>query len=275
MTKWIEATGKNEEAAIASALSQLGMERDDVSVEVLERAKSGFLGIGASPARIKVSYEIPDQEETHLPKKIISEVVTRPVQKKEPIKKETPKETSSKENLLAVSLEEKTITVSEEVIEEAEGEVEVKILSFLNGLLAQMEVKAEAHISPRNEGGYQVILEGEKLGALIGHRGETLDAIQQLTNYSINRGRARRVRIHIDVENYRSKREEALRNLANKVAGKVVKYRRNITLEPMNAYERHVIHEALQEYPDVVTYSTGTEPNRRTVVAYTKGKHSY
>ncbi|MDF2838629.1 MAG: R-binding protein Jag, partial [Evtepia sp.] len=138
-----------------------------------------------------------------------------------------------------------------------------------------MEVKAEPHISPRDEGGYQVTLEGEKLGALIGHRGETLDSIQQLTNYSINRGRARRVRIHIDVENYRSKREEALQHLAQKVAGKVVKYRRNITLEPMNAYERHVIHEALQEYPDVVTYSTGTEPNRRTVVAYTKGKHSY
>ena len=110
---------------------------------------------------------------------------------------------------------------------------------------------------------------------VIGHRGETLDAIQQLTNYTVNRGRTHRVRIHIDAENYRAKREESLRRLASKVAAKVVKYRRNITLEPMNAYERHVIHETLQDYPDVITYSTGTEPNRRTVVAYSRGKHAY
>ena len=111
-------------------------------------------------------------------------------------------------------------------------------------------------------------LEGPKLGALIGHRGETLDAIQQLTNYAVNRGRTHRVRIHIDAENYRAKREESLKRLATKVAAKVVKYRRNITLEPMNAYERHVIHAALQDVKGVTTYSIGTEPNRRVVVAY-------
>ena len=83
------------------------------------------------------------------------------------------------------------------------------------------------------------------------------------------------MRIHIDAEHYRAKREESLKRLANKVAVKVVKYRRNITLEPMNAYERHVIHETLQDYPDVNTYSTGTEPNRRTVVAFSRGKHAY
>jgi spoIIIJ-associated protein len=274
MIKWIEATGKNEEAAIASALSQLGLERDDVSVEVLDRAKSGFLGIGASPARVKVSYEVPDQEETVVPKKKAVEAVAKPMQMQEPKKKEEPKEAPLAKHPSPPTVEEESSTLGEE-IEDSEGEVETKVISFLTGLLTHMEVKAEPHISPRDEGGYQVTLEGEKLGALIGHRGETLDSIQQLTNYSINRGRARRVRIHIDVENYRSKREEALQHLAQKVAGKVVKYRRNITLEPMNAYERHVIHEALQEYPDVVTYSTGTEPNRRTVVAYTKGKHSY
>ena len=84
---------------------------------------------------------------------------------------------------------------------------------------------------------------------------------------------SKRSRIHVDVENYRAKREESLERLARKVAGKVVKYRRNVTLEPMNAYERHVIHTALQDYPDVTTYSTGTEPNRRTVVAYSRGEH--
>ena len=107
-------------------------------------------------------------------------------------------------------------------------------------------------------------------------RGETLDAIQQLTNYSINRGSEKnRARVQVDAENYREKREQSLERLAEKVAGKVTKYRRNVTLEPMNAYERHVIHTALQDYPDVITYSTGTEPNRRTVVAYSRGKHAY
>ena len=92
---------------------------------------------------------------------------------------------------------------------------------------------------------------------------------------SVNHGQSKRVRIHVDAEGYRAKREESLVRLAQKVAGKVVKYRRNVTLEPMNAYERHVIHETLQDYPDVITYSTGTEPNRRTVVAFSRGKHAY
>ncbi len=275
MIKWIEATGKNEEAAIAAALSQLGLERDDVSVEVLDRAKSGFLGLGSTPARVKVSYEGPDEA---------------PVKPAPPVKetpraegKEAPKAPPVKEGPKAeapkaapVSRPEAPKAPTEEAQGEAEPQdTEERAKAFLTGLMAQMGVEATPVMKPRAEGGFQVTLEGEKLGALIGHRGETLDAIQQLCNYAVNRGRTRRVRIHIDVENYRSKREEALQRLATKVAAKVVKYRRNVTLEPMNAYERHVIHEALQEYPDVLTYSTGTEPNRRTVVAYSRGKHTY
>ena len=136
-----------------------------------------------------------------------------------------------------------------------------------------MDAKAEVKVYEVEKNRYKVILEGEKLGALIGRRGETLDAIQQLTNYSINRGgESKRARVQIDAENYREKREESLERLAQKVAGKVVKYRRNVTLEPMNAYERHVIHAALQDHPDVTTFSTGTEPNRRIVVAYSRYK---
>ena len=108
---------------------------------------------------------------------------------------------------------------------------------------------------------------GSDLGSLIGRRGETLDAIQQLTNYAVNRGQSKRVRIHLDAENYRAKREETLERLARKTASKALKYHRNMTLEPMNAYERHVIHAALQDFDGVTTYSTGTEPNRRVVVA--------
>ncbi len=143
-----------------------------------------------------------------------------------------------------------------------------QITAFLTGLLEHMESSAQVKVYMDSEGRYKVILEGEKLGALIGRRGETLDAIQQLTNYSVNKGGDKRVRIHVDAENYRLKREQSLQHLAHKVAGKVLKYRRNVTLEPMNAYERHVIHTALQDVDGVTTYSMGTDPNRRVIVAY-------
>ena len=268
MLKWIEATGRSEDAAVQNALAQLGLDRDSVSVEVLERAKSGFLGIGSSPAKVKVTYEVPDepapapQPEPEMPKQPAPQPVPE-------AKEEAPEEAPAPAEAPAAPAQETTPA------ETKNADVEERIRAFLTGLLAQMGVQADIVLSPRTENGILVTLEGQKLGALIGHRGETLDAIQQLTNYSVNRGRAHRVRVHIDAENYRAKREESLRRLANKVAMKVVKYRRNITLEPMNAYERHVIHETLQDTPDVITYSTGTEPNRRTVVAYSRGKHAY
>lgn len=249
MLKYIDTTGRNEEEAIASALAQLQLDRDDVSVEILERAKSGFLGIGSSPAKVRVTYEVPDEE-------IVEEPVSAPVEEAAaPIIEEEP--------VAPVVEEEKPAASTGD--EKAE-----KIIAFLTGLMEHMDVKAVPSVERTEEGTYRVNLEGENLGAIIGRRGETLDAIQQLTSYSINRGASRRVRIQVDAENYRAKREESLVRLANRVADKVVKYHRNVTLEPMNAYERHVIHTALQDYPGVTTYSTGTEPNRRTVVAYEK-----
>ena len=256
MLKWIEATGKTEEAAVQNALVQLGLDRDSVSVEVLERAKSGFLGFGSTPARVKVTYEAPDEAPVAAPKPAPAPKVSKPAAPKAPKPAPAPAEPPKQAAAPATELDE-------------------RIRAFLSGLLAHMGVEAEVCIGPKEDGSVLVTLDGPKLGALIGHRGETLDAIQQLTNYSINRGRAHRVRIHIDAENYRAKREDSLKRLATKVAAKVVKYRRNITLEPMNAYERHVIHETLQDYPDVITYSTGTEPNRRTVVAFSRGRHQY
>ena len=113
-------------------------------------------------------------------------------------------------------------------------------------------------------------LSGKGMGVVIGRRGETLDAIQHLTNYAVNHGSDKRVRVHVDAENYRLKREQSLQHLAKKVAGKVVKYRRSVTLEPMNAYERHVIHATLQDMDRITTYSVGTEPNRRVVIEYVR-----
>ncbi len=261
MVKWIEATGRTEDAAVQNALAELGLDRDSVSVEVLERARSGFLGFGSSPAKVKVTYEVPDEVPAAKPAPAPAEPAVAPAA---PVEEEAP----------APAAEE--ASPAPQAVVNAKGvDLEDRIRAFLSGLLDHMGVAAEINISPKADNGVLVTLEGPKLGALIGHRGETLDAIQQLTNYAVNRGRTHRVRIHIDAENYRAKREESLKRLANKVAAKVVKYRRNITLEPMNAYERHVIHETLQDYPDVITYSTGTEPNRRTVVAFSRGKHAY
>ncbi|MBR4309329.1 MAG: Jag N-terminal domain-containing protein [Oscillospiraceae bacterium] len=154
----------------------------------------------------------------------------------------------------------------------AEGSVEAQIETFLAGLLKHMSSEAVPHAYKVDEETYRVDLVGGDAGLLIGRRGDTLDAIQYLTGYVINRERDKRLRINVDAGSYRRKREEALQQLANKMAAKAVKYHRNFTLEPMNAYERHVIHAALQEYPQVTTFSTGTEPHRRIVVAYAKEK---
>jgi spoIIIJ-associated protein len=154
---------------------------------------------------------------------------------------------------------------------DGDDEVAAAITAFQTGLFAHMGVSAVPVIT-RTAEAYQVVLEGADIGALIGRRGETLDAIQQLTGYAVNRGRGKRVRIYVDAEGYRARREESLRRLAEKTAAKVARYHRNVTLEPMNAYERHIIHAALQDVANISTYSTGTEPNRRTVVAYDPNK---
>ena len=251
--RYIDVTGKTEEEAIRAALSQLGLERDDVSVEILERSKSGFLGIGSSPAKVRVSYELDVAEEPEVPQAKPAE--KKPVEKKPEGKPEPAPEQQPEQPAAPVS----------------ETEDADRIRAFLTGLLEHMDCRAQVKVYEEEKNRYKVILEGQRLGALIGRRGETLDAIQQLTNYAVNSGRDKRVRIHVDAENYRAKREQSLESLANKVAGKVLKYRRSVTLEPMNAYERHVIHAALQDKEGVTTYSIGTEPNRRVVVAYERG----
>ncbi|MBQ1241661.1 MAG: Jag N-terminal domain-containing protein [Oscillospiraceae bacterium] len=269
MIKFIDVTGKTEEEAIRKALLELKLERDDVSVEILERAKSGFLGIGSTPATVRVSYddgqpEVKEEPKVEAKKPVFyqAEVLQKEVRAKEKAQREEKKAEKKQKEQSVVSGE------------EAQDEKAEAIRSFLKGLLEHMDSEAEARVYEAEKGRYKVILEGEKLGALIGRRGETLDAIQQLTNYAVNHGSEKgRVRIQIDAEGYREKREESLERLAQKVAAKVVKYRRNVTLEPMNAYERHVIHTALQDTANVTTFSIGSEPNRRVVVSFDRTKN--
>ena len=239
MIKTLEKSGRTEDDAINAALKELGLDRDDVSVEIVERAKSGFLGIGASPAVVRVSYEAPDEKPAPAPA-----------------------------GAPAKSAESAAPAPADEPAEYA------AIRAFLTGLLDRMGVKADIAIAPRENGGINVDLSGSNMGAIIGRRGETLDAIQHLTNYAVNRGSDTHLHISVDAENYRSKREESLTRLAEKMAEKAIKYKRSMALEPMNSYERHVIHTALQNYEGVTTSSTGVEPNRRVVVSYVRGEDS-
>ena len=283
MIKFIDMTGKTEDEAIRRALEQLGLERDDVSVEILERAKSGFLGIGGSPATVRVSYDdgqpepkpepVKPEPKSAAPKAEKKPVYCAEVLQKEVRAREKQEREAKRGERRAEPKAEKAPREPAVLGEEVRDEKSEQIRTFLSGLLEHMDAKAEVKVYEVEKNRYKVILEGEKLGALIGRRGETLDAIQQLTNYSINRGgESKRARVQIDAENYREKREESLERLAQKVAGKVVKYRRNVTLEPMNAYERHVIHTALQDTQYITTFSIGTEPNRRVVVSYARTK---
>ena len=239
MTKTIEVTGKTIEEALASALARLELEADDVTYEVVERGKSGFLGIGATPAVIRVTYEGED----------------------EPTPAPTPAPSEPAAAAPAAPADEQTVGGDERA---------ARVEAFLRGLLEHMGVEAEITMTERENGGLCASLQGRNMGAVIGRRGETLDAIQHLTNYAVNRGSDKRMHISVDAENYRAKREESLVRLAEKMAAKVLKYKRSMALEPMNSYERHVIHTALQNYEGVSTSSTGVEPNRRVVVTYEK-----
>ena len=310
MEKYIITTGKSIDLAIQAALTELSLDRDAVSVEVLENAKSGFLGIGASPAKVKVTYEVPDPKPaepapalsaaSRKPKKqapklekplempkppvlpTMPEAPKAEAPKPEAPKKEAPRMEKPARPEKAPKNEQKKQAPRKEAPKAAPkaepkeytpaepGSQEERVETFLKGLLERMGSDAVPHAFRRDGDTIGVELTGEDLGALIGRRGETLDAIQHLTNYALNHDASKRTRVSVDAENYRGKREESLRHLARKMAAKVVKYRKNMTLEPMNAYERHVIHATLQDGPNVTTYSTGTEPNRRVVITYEK-----
>ena len=308
MEKTLVTTGKTIDLAIEAALQQLGMDRDSVSVQVLQQAKAGFLGLGAQPAKVQVTYEAPDPV-PEAPKVALSSASRskpKPAKKPEPPKAEPPKpepprqakeeppkaEVPAQEGRAEAPKPPKPERKNDapkkenreprppkapkppkevkEYTPAQPGSVEEKIEAFLKGLLEHMGSKAVPHCWKEEGGSYRVDLVGEDLGYLIGRRGDTLDAIQHLANYSVNRDVDGHIRINVDAESYREKREESLRRYARKKAQQVLKARRRTTLEPMNAYERHVIHAALQDMDNITTHSTGVEPNRRVVIEYVR-----
>ena len=304
MEKSIVVTGKTIDLAVESALAQLGLTRDDVTYEVLALPKAGFLGIGAQPAKVQVTYEAPDpipeapkvalssasrskpkpapakKPEAPKPEAPKAEQPKQEAPKAEPVKTETPKAPKApKENKPKAPKEpkENKEPKAPKAPKEAKtyapaevGSVEEQIETFIKGLLEHMGSQAVPHAWKEEDNTYKVDLVGDDLGYLIGRRGDTLDAIQHLSNYAINRGVEGHIRINVDAEEYREKREDSLRRYARKKAQQVLKNRRRTTLEPMNAYERHVIHAALQDMDNVTTHSTGSEPNRRVVIEYVR-----
>ena len=281
MEKTIVTTGKTIDAAIENALAQLGLERDNVSVQVLAQAKAGFLGFGATPAKVQVTYEVPDPE-PEAPKVALSSasrstktkakfVEPKPeAPKAEPKKAEAPKPEKKREEKKPAAPKVEIKVEPKEYTPAAPGSVEEKIEVFLKGLLEHMGSNAVPHAWKEEDNTYMVELTGDDLGYLIGRRGDTLDALQHLANYTVNRGVEGHIRINVDAECYRQKREDSLRRYANKKAQQVLKAHRRTTLEPMNAYERHVIHATLQDTDRITTYSIGTEPNRRVVIEYVR-----
>ena len=264
MEKSIVTTGKTIDEAIENALTQLGLDRDNVSVQVLAQAKAGFLGFGASPAKVQVTYEAPDPKPEgpkvalssasrskpkakFIPKEEPKPEPPKPAPKAEAPKAEAPKPSKPKAPKVEIPAEPK------EYVPAAPGSTEEKIEVFLKGLLEHMGSAAVPHAWKEEENTYMVELTGEDLGYLIGRRGDTLDALQHLANYTINRGIEGHIRINVDAESYRRKREDSLRRYANKKAQQVLKAHRRTTLEPMNAYERHVIHATLQDNERITT----------------------
>ena len=286
MEKTIITTGKTIDDAVEAALAQLALTRDDITYQVLAMPKSGFLGLGASPAKVEVTYEAPDPA----PKVALSSA-SRSKPKAKPVvvekKEEAPKAVAPAAPVKAVEPKKEAPKAAREpkpIREEAPkaakapktyapaeaGSTEEKIETFLKGLLEHMGSTAVPHAWKAEENTYKVDLVGDDLGYLIGRRGDTLDAIQHLCNYSVKRGVEGHIRINVDAEEYREKREDSLRRYARKKAQQVLKNRRRTTLEPMNAYERHVIHATLQEMDNITTHSTGTEPNRRVVIEFVR-----
>ena len=317
MEKTLIATGKSIDLAVEAALAQLGLSRDDVSVQVLQQAKAGFLGFGAQPAKVQVTYEVPDpvvvpekpksalgsasrsnktkvnnpapapEKKPEAPKVEKKPEAPKAEPKKEQPKAEAPKTEPKKEQPKAEPKKEapkqekkprperkpeapKAAAEPKVYAPAEEGSVEQKIEVFIKGLLEHMGSTAVPHAVKQDDHTYHVELVGEDLGYLIGRRGDTLDAIQHLSNYSVGRNTEGHIRINVDAEDYRAKREDSLRKYARKKAQQVLKNRRRTTLEPMNAYERHVIHAALQDMENITTHSTGTEPNRRVVIEFVR-----
>lgn len=271
----IRVSAKTVDDAITEALIQLGVTSDRLEYEVIEKGSAGFLGIGMKQAVIEARRKPEPKEE-----KIEEPVVEEPV-KAEPKKVETvqPQKAAAEKKADEPQKAAFEKAVEKEVKEEVKKEtklVEVQpqtieaVEDFLKNTMKAMDMEVELKTEIDQDGALCVDMSGEHMGILIGKRGQTLDSLQYLANRVANKHQEGYVRVKLDTENYRARREETLRHLAKNLAHKVKRNRRPVALEPMNPYERRIIHSALQSDPYVMTHSEGEEPFRKVVITLKK-----
>ena len=303
MSRSYEAKGKTREEAIDNALEALNLTIDEVIVEDIEEGSKGLFGLfGSRPWTVRLTAIEKEEEasvlDTHslfadsleekkpAPKKQPAEK-KQPAPKRQPAEKkqDAPKEPKEEKSAPAEKkekkqpaekkparkpkqeAEKKPVTPAEQADRETSAGTAQE---FLQELTKLMGVEVSVHVSTDEEGNVRVNMEGDSQGILIGRRGETLDALQYLTSLKVNKGKSEYTRVTLDTEGYRARREEALVRLANRMANRAVKTGRRVSIEPMNPYERRILHSALQGNPDVTTHSEGEEPNRHVVITVNK-----
>lgn len=273
----IRVSAKTLDDAITEALIQLGVTSDRLEYNVIEKGSAGFLGIGMKQAVIEAWKKEEKKEEPAetLAKEEVSSITEEPV-KKEEAKKETEKPKKekqakpSKEKKEEKDEKEETPVKEQQELAEVEEQTIRAVEQFVKDTLKAMDMEVEITSSIDDDGALCVDMKGDHMGILIGKRGQTLDALQYLANRVANKHQAGYVRVKLDTENYRARREETLRHLAKNIAHKVKRNRRPVVLEPMNPYERRIIHSALQSDPYVTTHSEGEDPYRKVVVTLKK-----
>jgi spoIIIJ-associated protein len=258
----ITVSAKTVNDAITEASIELGIASTDMEYEVVEEGSAGFLGIGKKQAVIK-AWKKEDKPAKKEVKKESKKEVKKEEPKKEVVKKETPKEEVKEEPEVQV---EEEAPVKEEKHVEVTQETKDACEKFLVDVLKTMGMEVKLTSSIDEDGALSIDMEGENMGILIGKRGQTLDSLQYLTNRVANKMQEGYVRVKLDTENYRQRRKETLENLAKNIAHKVKRTKKSVSLEPMNPYERRIIHSALQGDKYVSTHSEGEEPYRRVVV---------
>ena len=282
----IRVSAKTLDDAITEALIQLGVTSDRLEYNVIEKGSAGFLGIGMKQAVIE-AWKKEDKEEEEFLKAVEETIRENPVkeyfakednvkeddvkehQAEEAAKKEEAvrEEKTEKEEASANAKEEKSEPVKEkELLAKVEDGTIRYVEQFVKDTLKAMDMDVEITSSIDKDGALYVDMKGENMGILIGKRGQTLDSLQYLANRVANKHQSGYVRVKLDTENYRARREETLKHLAKNIAHKVKRNRRPVILEPMNPYERRIIHSTLQSDPYVTTHSEGEEPYRKVVV---------
>ena len=269
----IRVSAKTVDDAITEALIQLGVTSDRLEYEVIEKGSAGFLGIGMKQAVIEARRK-PEPKEEKVEEPVVEEPVKAEPKKVEAVQPQKAAAEKKADEPQKAAFEK---VVEKEVKEEVKKEtklVEVQpqtieaVEDFLKNTMKAMDMEVELKTEIDQDGALCVDMSGEHMGILIGKRGQTLDSLQYLANRVANKHQEGYVRVKLDTENYRARREETLRHLAKNIAHKVKRNRRPVALEPMNPYERRIIHSALQSDPYVMTHSEGEEPFRKVVITW-------